>query len=82
MIISGHRGGFKPDNCLMSFKKARDNKLQAIELDIWITKDNELAVIHGGYDGEMPPKIGEEDAPKTYIYNLTLLEAQNHLYDT
>lgn len=81
MIIAGHRGGFKPDNCLMAFKKAKKSELQVIELDVWITKDDVLAVIHGGYDGEMPPKIGDApDKAKTYVYDLTYSEVQEHLF--
>ena len=44
----GHRGGFKPENSLLSFYLAKLHKLRAIELDVWITQDGELAVIHGG----------------------------------
>ena len=48
MIISGHRGGFLPDNTLHAFKQARDNTLESVELDVWVTKDDRLVVIHGG----------------------------------
>jgi glycerophosphoryl diester phosphodiesterase len=34
MVIMGHRGGSKPDNSVESFKKAVDDKLQVIELDV------------------------------------------------
>lgn len=83
MVISGHRGGFKPANSMHSFEKAKENCLQVIELDIWITKDDQLAVIHGGFDGEMPLKIGQsEDSTPIYVYNLTLQEARDHFSQT
>jgi len=83
MVIAGHRGGFMPHNSMHSFGKAKMNSLQAIELDVWITKDNEIAVIHGGFDGEMPPVIGKpEDTPAIFIYDLTLAEARNHFAKT
>lgn len=83
MVIAGHRGGFKPDNSMHAFKKAKQNQLQAIELDIWITTDNQLAVFHGGYDGEMPLIIGQpEGTAPLYIYNMTLAEARDHFSKT
>ena len=50
---------------------------------VWITQDNELAVIHGGYDGQMPLKIGEPaNTEPTMIFDLTLAEARNHFSQT
>lgn len=37
MLVVGHRGGFKPDNTLSAFAKAKDNHLKGVELDVWIT---------------------------------------------
>ena len=34
IVISGHRGGFKPDNSIYSFKKAKENQLEMVELDV------------------------------------------------
>ena len=76
MVIAGHRGGFKPFNSMHNFKLARDNQLQAIELDVWLTKDNEIAVIHGGTEGNMPSHVGTEDTNPLFIYELTLEEAR------
>ena len=36
LVIQGHRGGFKPDNSMQSFIKAKQNGLEAIELDVSI----------------------------------------------
>ena len=32
--IQGHRGGFKPDNILSTFRKSLENRLEAVELDV------------------------------------------------
>ena len=67
MIIQGHRGGFSPDNSLEGFQCALDNNVQSVELDVsismclanfslsqvWLTKDKELVVLHGGDSGEL-----------------------------
>ena len=69
MVIQGHRGGFKPGNCLENFIEAINLGILIIELDVserclnklicsissqvWLTSDNELIVVHGGYSGEV-----------------------------
>ena len=45
-----------------------------------MTKDDQLAVIHGGFNGELP-HINPEDET-IYIYNLTLEEARAHFRKT
>lgn len=44
----GHRGakGHKPENTLISFQKAIDLKVDGIELDIHLSLDGEIIVIH------------------------------------
>jgi glycerophosphoryl diester phosphodiesterase len=44
----GHRGakGYESENTLVSFKKAIDLKVDGIELDVHLSLDNELVVIH------------------------------------
>jgi len=44
----GHRGaaGYEPENTLLSFKKALDLGVDAIELDVYVCKTGELVVIH------------------------------------
>ena len=37
--IVGHRGGFHPENTLESFKKAYDEGLLGLEMDVWLTSD-------------------------------------------
>ncbi len=48
MLKIGHRGAkaYEPENTLRSFKKALKLGVNAIELDVRRTKDNELVVIH------------------------------------
>lgn len=44
----GHRGakGYEPENTLISFEKAIDLKVDGIELDVHLSSDGEIIVIH------------------------------------
>ncbi|MFV5702857.1 glycerophosphodiester phosphodiesterase [Flavobacterium sp. XS2P12] len=44
----GHRGakGYEPENTLVSFQKALDMRVDGIELDVHLSTDDELMVIH------------------------------------
>ncbi|MEH7238129.1 glycerophosphodiester phosphodiesterase [Bacillus sp. JJ1562] len=46
--IYGHRGakGIYPENTLLSFKKAIEQGVDGLELDVHLTKDGEVVVIH------------------------------------
>ena len=48
MLRVGHRGAkaYAPENTLASFKKALEIGVDAIELDVRKTKDNQIVVIH------------------------------------
>jgi glycerophosphoryl diester phosphodiesterase len=48
MLHIGHRGAraYEPENTLRSFKKALEIGVDAVELDVRKTKDNQLVVIH------------------------------------
>jgi glycerophosphoryl diester phosphodiesterase len=48
MLRIGHRGAraYAPENTLKSFKKALEIGVDAVELDVRKTKDNQLVVIH------------------------------------
>jgi glycerophosphoryl diester phosphodiesterase len=50
MLRVGHRGAraYAPENTLASFKKALEIGVDAIEIDVRKTKDNEIVVIHDG----------------------------------
>ena len=47
-LVLGHRGasGYAPENTLPSYRKALDMGADGIELDIQMTKDGEIVVIH------------------------------------
>lgn len=49
--IVGHRGaeGYAPENTLLSFQKAIDCGCQRTELDVWLTKDDQLVVLHNSH---------------------------------
>ena len=44
----GHRGakGYEPENTLISFQKAIDLNVDGIELDVHLSSDGEIMVIH------------------------------------
>ena len=44
----GHRGakGYEPENTLIAFQKAIDFKVDGIELDVHLSSDGEIIVIH------------------------------------
>lgn len=48
MVIMGHRGApaYEPENTLRSITAALDMGAAAVEVDVQLTKDGELAVIH------------------------------------
>ncbi len=48
MLKVGHRGAkaYEPENTLRSFKRAIELGVDAVELDVRETKDNEIVVIH------------------------------------
>jgi glycerophosphoryl diester phosphodiesterase len=48
VIITGHRGalGTEPENTLRSFRRAVDDGCDEIELDLRVTADGELVVLH------------------------------------
>ncbi|CRH04071.1 glycerophosphodiester phosphodiesterase, putative [Plasmodium relictum] len=88
ITIVGHRGcgsseaggtSVYPENSLFSFKKAVDLKIDGIELDVWLTKDNEVVVIHGAYDGLIGYTLLYDEKMKgKYIEELTRKEIQSH----
>ena len=48
MLKIGHRGanGYEPENTLISFQKALEMQVDGIELDVHLSADGELIVIH------------------------------------
>ncbi|MDD3904787.1 MAG: glycerophosphodiester phosphodiesterase family protein, partial [Sphaerochaeta sp.] len=51
MKVYAHRGysGVYPENTLLSFRKAEEAGADGIELDVQLTKDGEVVVIHDEY---------------------------------
>ena len=47
-LVWGHRGasGYAPENTMAAFEKAVELGADGIELDVQLTKDGELVVIH------------------------------------
>ena len=54
MLKIGHRGAkaYEPENTLRSFKRAIELGVDAVELDVRKTKDNEIVVIHNSNVGK------------------------------
>ena len=48
MMIMGHRGAaaLEPENTLLSIKKAMEIGVDAVEIDVHLSKDKEIVVIH------------------------------------
>lgn len=69
VIIAGHRGaaGIAPENTLAAFQKALDLGVTAIELDVHLSQDNELVVIHD-------PTLDRTTDGTGPVHNLTLGE--------
>jgi glycerophosphoryl diester phosphodiesterase len=66
-MIQGHRGGFKPDNTMATFNRSMESGQEAIELDVWLSKDGIPVVSHGGDDGNLK----DYGHPEEYIYDWT-----------
>lgn len=58
-FIECHRGCNKeePENTILAFKRAIDYKCDAIECDVWLTKDKIPVVIHCTQEGEISETI-------------------------
>lgn len=72
MKIIGHRGMGKefPENTMLAFKKASELGLQAVELDVRLSKDQELIVFHD-------PTLERLCSQSGQIKDLTLEEISN-----
>jgi len=72
MLRIGHRGAraYAPENTLSSFKKALEIGVDAVELDVRKTKDNQIVVIH---DADVKRTTNGEGL----VSELTLKEIKN-----
>lgn len=75
-LIWGHRGasGYEPENTLAAFAKAAELKADGIELDIQLTKDGEIVVIHD-------ETIDRTSTGKGFVKDLTLQELRRYSYN-
>jgi glycerophosphoryl diester phosphodiesterase len=71
MLRIGHRGAraYEPENTLRSFKKALEIGVDAVELDVRKTRDNQLVVIHDA-------DVKKTTNGKGLVNELTLKEIQ------
>lgn len=68
-MIIGHKGAcaYAPENTLESFKLALDMGADAIELDVHLSKDGEIVVIHD-------EKVKRTTEAEGFVYEMTLAE--------
>ena len=78
MMRIAHRGlaGLYPENTLLSFEKCLEYSPDAIELDVQLTKDGELVVVH---DEELLRTTGAKGWVKDFT--LSELKELNAAYD-
>jgi glycerophosphoryl diester phosphodiesterase len=71
MLKIGHRGAraYEPENTLLSYKKALELGVDAVELDVRRTKDGELVVIHD-------PEVDRTTDGKGLVSDLTLKQVK------
>jgi glycerophosphoryl diester phosphodiesterase len=76
MKIIGHRGakGLAPENTIAGFKKALEHHVDAIELDVRVTKDGKTVLLH---DGKLIDRAGN----KLIVADHTFDELQQHKPD-
>lgn len=77
MLKIGHRGakGYEPENTVASFQKAIDLQVDGIELDVHLSADNQLVVIHD-------KTIDRTTNGKGLVKNCTAAELQKHQIPT
>jgi glycerophosphoryl diester phosphodiesterase len=76
MLKIGHRGakGYEPENTLIAFQKAIDLGCDGIELDVWLTIDDQVVVIHD-------EKIDRTTNGKGFVNQMKLSELKTFLID-
>ena len=69
--VWAHRGasGYAPENTLEAFKKAEKMKADGVELDVQLTKDGELVVIHDETVDRVSGEKGFVKSSKTVSYS-------------
>ena len=91
-MIAAHRGGSttNPENTLKAYKTAvNEYKIDIVESDLWLTKDNHLVYNHDGYidrtsdvNGDLPLEevmaLCEKKENRHYISDYTLEELKQY----
>jgi len=77
ILVHGHRGarGVRPENTLPAFEYAIRNGVDALELDMAVTRDNAIVVSH---DPHISAHICTGPKPGTPIRELTLAELRRY----
>jgi glycerophosphoryl diester phosphodiesterase len=75
VLVYGHRGArmVRPENTIPAFEYAIEAGADALELDVWVTKDGVVVVSH---DAELHAPICTGPGGKASIRTLTLSEVQ------
>ncbi len=75
MKVQGHRGAraLRPENTLPAFEYAIAQGVDALELDMAVTRDNVIVVSHDPY---LEPPVCTGPQPKATIHELTLAEVK------
>jgi len=73
--VHGHRGarGVRPENTLPAFEYAVASGVDALELDMAVTKDGQIVISH---DPLLHPPVCSGPKPETAIHELTLAEVR------
>jgi glycerophosphoryl diester phosphodiesterase len=75
ILVHGHRGARarKPENTLPAFQYAIDVGVDALEMDMAVTKDGVIVISH---DPILEPPVCSGPQPKALIHSLTLAEVR------
>ncbi len=74
-LVHGHRGAraLRPENTLPAFEYAIEQGVDALELDMAVTKDNVLVISH---DPLLHPPVCSGPVPEVAIHTLTLAQVR------
>jgi glycerophosphoryl diester phosphodiesterase len=75
ILVHGHRGAraMRPENTIPAFEYAIGAGVDALELDMAVTKDNVIVVSHDPY---LHPPVCSGPVPKATIHELTLVQVR------
>ncbi len=75
VLVHGHRGARarRPENTIPAFQYAIEQGVDALEMDMAVTKDNVIVISH---DPILEPPVCTGPAPRAVIHELTLAEVR------